>query len=48
MCLENEKRLKISNKSVCEAKRRWRECGVICEKGHVVLQEVVSVSEDGV
>ena len=33
-CFENHKQLKISGKTVCEAKRRCRECGVMKGRGH--------------
>jgi hypothetical protein len=33
MCFENHKQLKISGKTVCETKRRCRECGVM--KGRI-------------
>jgi hypothetical protein len=33
-CFDNHRRLKISNKTVCEARRKCRDCGVMVDRGH--------------
>lgn len=45
-CFENHKRLKISKKPVCEAKKRCRKRDVISKKIHECYKRFCSVFEE--